>query len=96
LLLDLFWIRRFNNIAVISLFGIAVVYIGLAFLGYLLPLVDLVNTTKRGLFKALPLMLLYMSNSGATLLLSDKIKNWELGGKTIKATNACPEIPVAD
>ncbi len=77
LIIDIFWIRRFNTRAIIALYGIMVVYIGLAFLGYLLPPVDLVNTTKRGLFKALPLMLLYLSASGVVQRLSSGIYQWE-------------------
>lgn len=37
--------------------------VGLAFLGYLLPLMDLTNTTKRSLFKFFPLLLLYFGHS---------------------------------
>ena len=77
LVLDICWIRRFNRASVVALYGIAVVYFGMAFLGYLFPLFDLDNTTKRGLFKLLPLMLFYMFNSGALLMLSAMIKKWE-------------------
>jgi len=79
LLADTICTRRFNSWAKIALYGILTVYIGLAFLGYLLPLVDLPNTTKRGFFKALPLMLLYMANSGLLQRLSGKIRKWEAG-----------------
>jgi len=77
LILDLCWIRRFNHASLIALYGIVVVYVGLAFLGYLLPLFDLENTTKRGLFKILPLMLFYMFNSGVVLRLTAVIRKWE-------------------
>ncbi len=77
LLTDIIVVRRFNTMAAIALYGIVVVFIGLSFIGYLLPLADLINTTKRGLFKALPLMLLYMANSGILLRLSDKVRMWE-------------------
>lgn len=59
------------------LYAIAIVYIGLPILGYLIPWYDLSNTTKRGAFKLLPLMLLYMANSGVLLRLSAAIQNWE-------------------
>lgn len=59
------------------LYAIAIVYIGLPVLGYLIPWYDLSNTTKRGAFKLLPLMLLYMANSGLLLRLSAAIHNWE-------------------
>ena len=54
----------------LALYGIGAVYIGLGLVGYLLPLADLMNTTKRGMFKLLPLMLWYMGNSGPMLCLS--------------------------
>ena len=76
LFVDLVWLRKFNREAILALYGIAVVYTGLAFLGYLLPLVDLTNTTKRGLFKMLPIMLFYMTNSPTLIFLSDKINKW--------------------
>ncbi len=74
---DLIWLRRFNLESRIALYAIMVVYFGLGIIGYLLPLADLQNTTKRGLFKALPLMLLYMANSGVLLRFSAFIKDWE-------------------
>jgi hypothetical protein len=74
LVIDIILLRPFKREAMIALYGIAVVYFGLAFLGYLLPLVDLLNTTKRGLFKMMPIMLLYMANSNSLLWISDRIK----------------------
>jgi hypothetical protein len=64
LLTDLVWLRKFNTESRIALCGILVIYIGLPLLGYLFPLVDLVNTTKRGMFKLFPFMLFYLCNSG--------------------------------
>ena len=60
-----------------ALFGIAVVYFGMALMGYLLPLFDVLNTTKRGLFKVLPLIILYYANSGIITKISDYLKNRE-------------------
>jgi hypothetical protein len=59
------------------LFGILVVYFGLPFIGYLFPLYDLDNSTKRGLFKIFPLMLLFMGNSRFLISVSERIKKWE-------------------
>ena len=58
-------------------YAVLVVYVGLAVLGFLLPLLDLDNSTKRGLFKIFPLMLLYLGNSTLLQNLSAKINNWE-------------------
>ncbi len=79
LLLDLFWIRKFSKAALITLYMIAVVYFGLALLGYLLPLFDLGNTTKRGLLKLCPLMLYYLANSALLQKMSAAITTWETG-----------------
>lgn len=58
-------------------YSVLVVYVGMAVLGFLLPLLDLDNSTKRGLFKIFPLMLLYLANSTILQTLSSKIKSWE-------------------
>lgn len=76
-LVDLLWLRKFNKESRIALYGILVVYVGLPFLGYLFPLVDLANTTKRGLFKIFPLMLFYLCNSGVMLRISNQLKQIE-------------------
>jgi hypothetical protein len=59
------------------LYAILVIYLGYPILGYLLPLLDLDNSTKRGLFKIFPLMLLYFSHSKVLIGLSRIITNWE-------------------
>lgn len=38
-----------------------IVYLSIAFIGFLLPLADLSNTTKRALFKVIPLLTMYLS-----------------------------------
>lgn len=86
---DVVWPRKYNLEARIALYGIAVVYFGLPFLNYLFPLVDLFNTTKRGFFKALPLMAFYMANSGILLRVSGWMKNWEY--PALKAKKDEPE-----
>ena len=69
--------RKFSRESQNWLFAILVVYFGLAFLGYLLPLMDLINTTKRGLFKIFPLMLLYLGNNEVLLSLSQWLKKYD-------------------
>lgn len=58
------------------LYAVLVVYAGLPVLGYLLPLLDLDNSTKRGLFKIFPLLLLYMANSRLLIGITEKLKDW--------------------
>jgi hypothetical protein len=91
LALDILWLRRFNRAARLSLYGIAVVYFGLGLVGYLLPLADLMNTTKRGIFKSFPLMLWYMGNSGVMLYLSNWIQ--QLGTPKEKKEKPKPPVP---
>jgi hypothetical protein len=67
---------RFSTTAKIWLYAILVVYVGLPFLGYLLPLLDLQHSTKRGLLKIFPLMLLYMANNQLLAKLSARLSKW--------------------
>lgn len=77
LVADLFYAKTPDTVGMRWIYPIVVVYFGLALLGYLLPLLDLHNSTKRGLFKIFPLMLLYLANSTILKELSAKINNWE-------------------
>lgn len=77
LITDIAWQRKFNRESVIALYGILVVLVGLPLLGHFLPLVDLQNTTKRGLFKMFPLILLYLANSSTLQSLSGLVVKWE-------------------
>ncbi|MES2703433.1 MAG: hypothetical protein V4649_12390 [Bacteroidota bacterium] len=79
LFLDVVYFRKFRFEGLAALCGIVVVYVGLSLIGYLLPLADLEHTTKRGLFKMMPLMLLYLGHSAATRQVCDRIRVWEAG-----------------
>lgn len=74
---DIIYAFRLNTTARRWLYAVLVVYAGLALLGFILPLLDVDNSTKRGLFKIFPLMLLYMSTSKLLVTLSQKITRWE-------------------
>jgi len=78
----IFFRKKFTTEGRIALYGVLTVYIGLPLLGYLIPWVDLMNTTKRGLFKMFPLMLIYMRSSGFLIMLSNGIRNWEMPSLT--------------
>jgi hypothetical protein len=69
------WNRRNLN----WLFAVFIVYAGVPLMGFLFPLYDLDNSTKRGLFKIFPLMLLFMANSNVLISLSKRIYKWERG-----------------
>lgn len=73
LLMDLIWTRKLNAVTRNWLFAVLVIYLGLPVLGFLFPLMDIDNTTKRGLFKIFPLMLLFMASSTPFLWLSKRI-----------------------
>lgn len=62
-----------------------VIFIGIAFIGYLLPLADLYNTTKRALFKLMPLMIMYWSCNRVVLNLSARLSGSGGSGKKVKA-----------
>ncbi len=67
------WTRETKN----WLYAVLVIWIGLPLIGYLFPLMDLHNSTKRALFKIFPLMLLYMGHSGVLMELSARLERWE-------------------
>lgn len=89
-LIDLVFIRSFNREAKNMLYGILVVYIGLPLLGYLIPWFDLDNTTKRGLYKMLPLMMIYMRNSGVLTKLSTLLQKFEDGSAKVETKKVQP------
>ncbi|MFT4061432.1 MAG: hypothetical protein QM642_03635 [Edaphocola sp.] len=69
IVLRIFWKKGVEQIAkedkvwLLWASGAVLLIVGIAFLGYLLPLMDLNNTTKRALFKVFPFMLLYCGHS---------------------------------
>ena len=79
------FIRRFNRNARNWLYAFAALYLGIGALGWLLPLFDLNDTTKRALFKMLPVALLYLANNALLIRFSRWITGWE---------NAPGRIPV--
>lgn len=74
---ELFASDRFNAAARNWLYAMLVLYLGLGALGFVLPLMNLDETTKRGLFKLLPLTVLYLANNAWLRRLSAGISNWE-------------------
>ena len=71
------FVRRFNRNARNWLYAFAALYLGIGGLGWLLPLFDLNDTTKRALFKMLPVALLYLANNELLIRLSRVITGWE-------------------
>jgi hypothetical protein len=80
LLAELIFLRRFSKEARNWLYAIAVLYLGLGILGWLLPMMNLLETTKRALFKLIPLFVLYIANNGWVARLSGRISRWENAG----------------
>jgi hypothetical protein len=69
--------RKLNSTTRNWLYAVLIIYLGFPLMGYLLPLLDLNNSTKRGLFKIFPLMLLYMGTNSLLVSWSQKITQWE-------------------
>jgi len=76
-LAELVVLRSFTRAGRNWLYAIAVVFLGLGFLGFLLPLISLFDTTKRGLMKIVPLMICYLANNQLLIRLSGWISRWE-------------------
>jgi len=76
-LAELIFLRRFSKEARNWLYAIAALYLGLGILGWLLPLMSLLEGTKRALFKFFPLIILYMADNGWVTRLSSWIIRWE-------------------
>ncbi|HEV2478168.1 MAG TPA: hypothetical protein VGS79_00830 [Puia sp.] len=72
------FVRRFTREALNWLYAIGILYVGLGLLGWVLPVVDLNDTTKRGMFKMLPLCLMYLANNTLLIRLSQTVSRWEL------------------
>ncbi len=77
LLVDAVWKEPWDTRSLNWLFGVLVIYTGLPLIAFLFPLFDLDHSTKRGLFKIFPLMLLYMANSRFLKYVSERISVWE-------------------
>ena len=71
------FVRRFNRDALNWLYAVAVVYLGLGLIGWLLPVMDLTDSTKRGLFKLLPPALFYLANNQLLIRFSVFLARWE-------------------
>ena len=73
-LAELIFFRGFKTDAKKWLIATLIIFLGLAFLGYLLPLLDLNNSTKRGLFKIFPVMLFYFSCNQLLIKASNRLR----------------------
>ena len=69
--------RRFTRDARNWLYAFAALYLGLGVLGWLLPMMNLNETTKRAMFKMLPVAIFYLANNQLLLRLSESITRWE-------------------
>jgi len=76
-LAELVFVRRLNKQARNWLYAILMLYLTLGILGFALPMFNLLETTKRALFKMMPLVLLYLANNELLLRLSRRISRWE-------------------
>ena len=88
-------VRRFNRDALNWLYAMAVVYLGLGFIGWLLPVMDLTDSTKRGLFKLLPLALFYLANNSLLKRFSVLIARWEQTAPARRSSRSAEAKPKA-
>jgi hypothetical protein len=86
---DLVITRKLNFEARWCLWFIVIVYFCLGTLSHLIPSHTIMNSAKRGLFKILPLMTLYLANTGLLKRLSDFITNRE---NKIHAASGQPKV----
>lgn len=84
---DIIITRRIDKESRTWWYAVLVVYLGLPLLGFLLPLMDLMHTTKRGLFKLLPFMVLILANNSILQALSARITRWELSTPDAKTSS---------
>lgn len=87
-ILDLAIYRRLSQEAAFWAMLFLLVYLGIAVIGYLLPLADLMNTTKRALFKLVPIALMYIANSNSVRQLSAKLYKMSAQGTRSNPTQA--------
>jgi hypothetical protein len=90
------FVRNFNRNARNWLYAFVALYLGIGALGWLLPLFDLNDTTKRALFKMIPVAILYLANNELLIRLSRAITKWEnapavIGPATGKPALATPK-----
>ena len=93
---ELVFVRRFSREARFWLYAIAVVYLALGVMGFVLPMFNLTETTKRALFKIMPLLVFYLANNELLLRLSRWIAGWEVsGGEKVAAAGVVGNGAVA-
>lgn len=92
---DLLFTRKLSQQAAMYLWGALIVFVTLALLCHIIPSHTVINSAKRGLFKIIPLMLLYMAHSGLLQKLSNYLRNRENRGKEPAAVplGARPPVP---
>ncbi len=88
------FVRRFNRDARNWLYALAALYLGLGALGWLLPMMNLNETTKRAMFKMLPVAILYLANNELLLRLSRAITRWENTPWSLGSGGGSPGKPV--
>jgi len=69
--------RQPNKQEAFWLYMVLVIYLGIPLMYYIIPILDLNNSSKRAMFKILPLMLFYMANSRLFTRISQAVWNWE-------------------
>lgn len=82
---ELVMYKRFTPNGTYWLSMLLITYFGIGLIGYLLPLADLENTTKRSLFKVIPILVMCISSSKIVYVLSQKLVQSTQSGTTATA-----------
>ena len=90
-LAQLLFVRRFSREALHWLYAMITFYVLIGALGFVLPMFNLYETTKRALFKLMPMALFYLANNEILLRLSRRISQWEEGPARAKPVRARPK-----
>lgn len=81
--------RKLSAISSMYLYGVLTIYLALPVIGHLIPLVDLMHTTKRGLFKMMPLLTLLTAHNALVRYASDWLDRYQFAAPeptTVAAT----------
>ncbi len=72
---DAVYMRKFNNATVLLV--IAAVFVGLVFIGTVFSSAVVAQTLRRGVFKIIPLMFVYVASTTTMKYFSDRLLSWE-------------------
>ncbi|NQW30767.1 MAG: hypothetical protein HQ472_09685 [Ignavibacteria bacterium] len=79
-IVDLVRTKKSNRTVLLAAIG--AVFVGLILIGTLFTSAIVEQTLRRGMFKIIPLLFFYIASAPVIVMLSEKLKHWELSKKT--------------